>query len=489
MNSSRRRAPKKEIFGWAMFDFANQAYTLLIVTVIFGDLFTRVIVGDRGDDYRLGNLLWSLSLAVGYLLVVLSAPLLGAVMDLLGRRKRFLLASCLLNVAATGLLYLVVPGYIWLGVVLIVISNYAYSLGEVIIAGYLPDLGPAADYGKISGLGWALGYLGGLVATGFALVFLGEVSSENFARIRWVGPFAAAFFLLAALPTFFWLRDRVTVQQHRTFGRSARLEYTGCEAPGCLPESAALLNGYGTLNRQVSAPGERLRDRPPPAAAGTAQVVGGSVLLAAARERVATTLAGLATRPDLSLFLFSTLCAMAGIYIVVAFTFIYGAQVVGWDERIRVLTFVLVQLTAIVGALFFGWLQDRAGALRIYNFTLLIWIGAVLLIWQTPAIAAGLNGLGWSWQPQHVFLMVALVAGLCLGATQSATRAIIGLLAPPERVAEFYGFWGLVYKLAAIIGLGGVGLLQSLVGLRQAVLLCALFFVLALLAGRRVVLR
>ncbi|MCW8875285.1 MAG: MFS transporter, partial [Gammaproteobacteria bacterium] len=76
------RATRKEIFGWAMFDFANQAYTLLIITVVFGDLFTRVIVGDAQDDYRLGNLLWSLSLATGYFLVVITAPVLGAVMDL-----------------------------------------------------------------------------------------------------------------------------------------------------------------------------------------------------------------------------------------------------------------------------------------------------------------------------------------------------------------------------------------------------------------------
>jgi MFS transporter, UMF1 family len=95
-----------------MFDFANQAYTLLIITVIFGDLFTRVIVGDRGDDYRLGNLLWSLGLATSYLMVVVAAPLLGAIMDFSASRKQFLFGSYVLTILATSLLYFVAPGYI-----------------------------------------------------------------------------------------------------------------------------------------------------------------------------------------------------------------------------------------------------------------------------------------------------------------------------------------------------------------------------------------
>jgi MFS transporter, UMF1 family len=96
-------APKREIFGWGMFDFANQGYTLLIITVIYGDLFTRVIVGDA-PDYRLGNLFWSLALAASYLMVVVANPLCGAIMDYSASRKRFLFASYLLTVFTTALL-------------------------------------------------------------------------------------------------------------------------------------------------------------------------------------------------------------------------------------------------------------------------------------------------------------------------------------------------------------------------------------------------
>ena len=430
------RATRKEILGWAMFDFANQAYTLLIITVIFGDLFTRVIVGDAHNDYRMGNLLWSLSLATGYLLVVLSAPVLGAVMDLTARRKRFLFISYLATVFSTALLYFVAPGYVLLGVLLIIVSNYAYSIGESFIASFLPDLGPPEALGRISGFGWALGYVGGLVATGLALLFLGEVSLENFDNVRWVGPFAVAFFLVAAIPTFLWLRERGTA-------------------------SAPLSRGYWRLGML----------------------------------RVRSTVAELQGFHDLAVYLLSAFFAMSGIYIIIAFTFIYGAQVIGWDEKMRVLTFVTVQVTATLGALFFGYAQDRYGGRFIYNFTLLFWIGAILLIWWTPELTGALNRAGHDWEMQQVFLVVAIAAGLCLGATQSASRAIVGQLTPRARAAEFFGFWGLSHKLAAILGLLGVGLLQAWTGLQNAILLCALFFALAFLVslfvdvrrGRRVV--
>jgi len=427
MTMSQQRADKKEIFGWSMFDFANQAYTLLIITVVFGDLFTRVIVGDADTGYRLGNLLWSLSLAAGYFLVVLTAPFFGAVMDLTARRKQFLFISYLVTIIATALLYFVAPGYILLGMLLIVVSNYAYSIGESFIASFLPDLGPPEDLGKISGFGWALGYVGGLVATGLALLFLGEVSLENFENVRWVGPFAAGFFLLAAIPTFVLLKER-----------------------------------------------------------GTASNIVGSSIWRQGLQRLEGSLKHLRGYQDLSLFLVSALFAMSGIYIIIAFTFIYGAQVVQWDEKMRVLTFITVQVTATLGAVFFGWAEDRRGSQFTYQFTLLFWIGAVLLIWQTPNITLWINELGYAAERQDIFLVVAVAAGLCLGATQSASRAIVGKLTPLPRAAEFFGFWGLSHKLAAIIGLVGVGLMQALVGLQNAILLCAVFFALAFIVCLKV---
>lgn len=417
------KASKKEIFGWAMFDFANQAYTLLIITVIYGDLFTRIIVGDAESDYRLGNLLWSVALSTSYLLVVLTGPVCGAIMDFSATRKTFLFASYLLTVLSTSLLYFVAPGYVLLGVLLLIVSNYAYSIGESFIASFLPDLGRPEDLGKISGFGWALGYVGGLVATAFALLFLGEVSEENFARIRFVGPFAGVFFLLAAIPTFLWLKER---------GRPRRLKNS----------------------RNYVALGMR---------------------------RVWRTCKSLADFRDLAILMGSIFFAMCGIYIIIAFTFIYGAQVIQWDEHVRVLMFVVVQITATLGALTFGFIQDRIGAKLTYALTLALWVVAITLIYLTPELAAwAQSSLGLNWQAQYVFLVVGVLAGTCLGSTQSAGRALVGLFSPKSKAAEMFGFWGLFSKAAAIVGLLGLGLLQMIFGLQVSILFCILLFGIAL---------
>jgi MFS transporter, UMF1 family len=425
----RKRAPKREIFGWAMFDFANQAYTLLIITVVFGDLFTRVIVGDRGDDYRLGNLLWSLALSSSYLMVVFAAPLLGAMMDFSAARKRFLFGSYLLTVAATALLYFVAPGYLLLGVLLIVVSNFGYAMGESFIASFLPGLGPPEELGKISGFGWALGYVGGLVAAGFVLVYLGEVSHANFERVRWVGPFAAFFFLVAAIPTFVWVRERGT--------------------PGRLPPGV----GYFAMG------------------------IG----------RLRGTLSELGSFRDLAMLLGSIFFTMAGVYIVITFAFIYGAQVIGWDEGVRQLMFVVVQIFAAAGAFGFGMLQDRIGAKVTYLGTLVLWIVAIAAIWGTPFLAAGADAfLGVSWEAQYIFLFAGCLAGLSLGSSQSAGRALVAILSPQEKAAEFFGFWGVAAKLAAVFGVLGLGLLQSVFGLQSAILFCALLFAIAVMVGAAV---
>lgn len=425
--TTARSVKKREVFGWAMFDFANQAYTLLIITVIFGDLFTRVIVGD-GPDYRLGNLLWSVALAVSYLLALIAAPIAGSIMDATRSRKRFLTVSWVLTILTTSALYWVEPGMIVLGMVLIVISNFGYAMGESFIASFLPDLGPPERLGWISGLGWALGYVGGLVATAFALGLLGEVSAENFERIRWVGPFAAVFFLVAAAPTFLFLRER-----------------------------------------------------------GPRRNVAGRLQLSMGFRRVAKSLRTLRERPELRDLFISIFFVMAGIYIVISFTFIYGSQVIQWDESTRVAMFIVTQITAAAGALGFGWLQDRMGPVPVYRFTLLFWTVAVLGIFLTPWLAERLTGiLGRPVEAQQIFLFVGALAGLCLGAAQSAGRALVAMMVPKAEAGRWFGFWGLSGRAAAIFGLLGIGLLQLWLGLANAILFCLLLFLAAFVATLRV---
>ncbi len=405
-----------------MFDFANSSYTTVIVTVVFSVVFPRLIVGDA-PDYRLGNLLWSVALSVSSGLVVLTAPVLGAIIDFHAAKKRFLFGSYVLTVTTTAALYFVSPGHVWLAVALIVVSNYGYSVGESFASSFLPVLGPTEELGKISGFAWGLGYLGGLACTALVLSVAGEQTLENFDRVRLVGPITAGFFLVAAIPTFMFLRER--------------------GVPKALPPGKTLLGmGFRRLLETGRALGEFR---------------------------------------DLLLFFVVFFFAMAGLSIVIAFAFIYGDQVIHWTPRSQVLMFVITNLTASVGAVSFGFLQKRWGNLRTFNLTLGVWIVAILGIWGTPGITGWLKGaLDPGWQAEHTFLFMGAMAGLCLGATQSASRTLVAVFSPGSKAAEFFGFWELFGKLASIFGLLSLGVLQIRLGLTSAILLCSLFFLIAL---------
>lgn len=416
-----RRAPLREIFGWAMFDFANSSYTTVIITVVFSVIFPRLIVGD-GPDYRRGNLMWSLALSISYALVVFSLPILGAIMDFSAAKKKFLLASTLTTVFATAALWFVQPGWIVLGMILIVISNYGFSAGEAFVSSFLPDLAPPDEMGKISGYAWGLGYFGGLLSTAIVLFGLGAQTLENYPRLRLVGPITAAFFLVASIPTFVFLRER----------------------------------GVG-------------RPVPP-----------GENYVTIGFRRIAKTMRELRDFRDFVAFLVSFFFAMAGLINVISFAFIFGDQVIGWSPLTQTLMFILTQLSAAAGAVLFGVIQGRIGDKRTFGITLLLWVASVTMIYGTRSITSWLNGtFGADWSVDSIFLVLGGFAGLSIGATQSASRALVGVLSPPTKSGEFFAFWAVSSRIASIVGLVSLGLLQAMFGLHRAILVSAAFFLVA----------
>jgi UMF1 family MFS transporter len=418
----QKRAPFKEIFGWAMFDFANSSYTTVIITVVYSVLFPNVIVGD-GPEYKMGLLYWSIALCVSYGLVVITAPVLGAVMDFAAAKKTFLFASYMVTVLATSALYFVEPGCAILGMVLIIISNYGFAAGESIAAAFLPELGEAKDLGKISGFAWGLGYFGGIAATSLVVGLLGAQTVENYARQRWVGPLTGLFFAVAAIPTFILLKNR---------GK-----------PKTLPAGA----NYFTIGFQQ--------------------------LFKTFRE--------IRIYQDLIVLLASLFFSFAGLAIIITFTFNYGDKIIHWNSSTQVLMFILTNVSAAFGAIVFGFVQDRIGCKITYAMTLVFWIIAIAMIYYVEAIRSLINGwCGTSFEVQTVFLGVGAMAALCLGATQSAGRALVGLFSPPEKAGEFFGLWGLSGKLAAIAGILSLGILQMRFGLKTSILLTSILFVISL---------
>ncbi|MBX7059389.1 MAG: MFS transporter [Leptospirales bacterium] len=426
--SQKQRAPGKEIFGWAMFDFANSSYTTVIITVVYSTVFSYWIVG-QGHDSPEGNFYWgSVALTISYLIVLVTAPIVGAVMDFSASKKKFLFGSYILTVVATAALYFARPGDIWLAVILIVISNIGFSAGEAFAAAFLPELGPQEDQGRISGIGWGVGYFGGILSTLIISLVLAAPSTDSFAGHEWIGPITGVFFLVAGIPTFLLLKERAI--------------------PKTLPPGASLFTvGFSRLRQTLSEIGDYR---------------------------------------DLAIFLLSFIFSYAALSIVISFAFIYGdTEIAGFNQGypgpgdmkvFRVGMFLLTNISAAVGAIAFGYIQDRFGDKRTYILTLIVWIVATVLIAGVKDVTAFLNSsFGLSLRDVQTFLVVGSLAGLCLGATQSSLRALVGALSPASKAGEFFGFWNLTGKIAAIIGLFSFGALQLWLGLRGAILICAVF--------------
>lgn len=190
---------RREIFGWCCFDFANSAFTTVIITVVYSLYFLGVVAeGDaRGPGW------WGTALAVSQIGVILVSPLIGAIADVRARKKVFLMASAVVCSLATIGLFFVGRGEIWLALALVVVANTAFSLSENLCASFLPEISTPQNVGRISSYGWSFGYCGGLLSLVLALVII--KSGEG--RVPWTFVMTGLFFLLASLPTLM-LRER-----------------------------------------------------------------------------------------------------------------------------------------------------------------------------------------------------------------------------------------------------------------------------------------
>lgn len=402
----------REAWAWAMYDFANSGYTTVVITAVFNAYF----VARVADNADWGSLAWSAALAVSNLAVILTAPALGAYADRQRTKKRLLALTTLGCVLSTAGLAGVGPGDLVLAMALVALSHFFFGSGENLIAAFLPELARGRGFGRLSGWGWALGYVGGLLCLGLCLAYVAAAQARGLSADAFVPGtmwITAGVFLLASLPTFLFLRER---------GR---------------PESVP----------------------PPPASS--------------AWRRFWASLAGAAEYPDLRRFLLCIVFYQAGVQAVIALAAVYAQQAMGFGARESIELILVVNVTAALGALAFGQVQDRLGHKPTLTIVLAGWL---LTVWL--AYIAVTPGLFW---------LAANVAGLCLGASQSAGRALVAYLSPVPRRAEFFGLWGAAVKLSAILGPLTYGLAVWLAAgeHRLAMLVLGGYFVigLALLAG------
>jgi len=420
MNSDPRKAsalaadvPRREVLAWAMYDFANSGYTTVVITAVFNAYFVGVVAGNA----PWATFLWTAVLAVSYAAVVVTAPAIGAWADLRAAKKRLLWVTTVGCVTATAALSLAGPETLILTCVLVAVSNFFFGTGENVAAAFLPELAHGEALGRVSGWGWSLGYLGGMLTLGLCLVYITGAQRSGAAAAQFV-PVAmlitAGMFALAALPTLLVLRERAVPQ------------------------------------------------------AGT-----GRGAVAGAFARLADTARHARRYRDLARFLVCLVFYQAGVQAVVALAAIYAEQAMGFTTTETIVLILLVNLTAALGAFAFGYVQDRLGHVRTVALTLVGWIVMIVLAW---------------WATDRItFWIAANLAGICLGSSQSASRALVGYLSPSRHRAEFFGLWGLAVKLASILGpvTYGAATWLSDGDHRRAMLITGSYFLigLAILAG------
>ena len=407
--------PRKEVFAWAMYDFANSGYTTVVLTAVFNAYFVAVVA----QDAPWATLAWTLVLSASYLIGMLLMPALGAYADVHARKKavlRWVTVGC---VVSTALLALVGPGDLLLAAVLLIISNFCFAAGVTLNSAFLPELARAEALGKVSGWGWSIGYLGGLLALALCLAYVLHAQGRGEPATHYVPVtllITAALFALASLVTFAGLKERAQ-------------PLPGARVSGLLRESTQRL--WQTL-RQI----DRYRD-----------------------------------------FGWLMLCGLlyqAGLSVVVALAAIYAQQVMRFDTAQTMLLVLVVNVTAALGAFAFGYVQDAVGHRRALALTIWGWVAMV-------ALAAGTTGTTGFW-------IAANIAGLCMGSSQSAGRAMVGLFAPRARLAEFYSLWNAAVWLSAILGPVTYGLVTWVTDNdhRLAMMITGLYFVAGLLVLARV---
>ena len=395
----------REVWSWAMLDFANSGYTTVVLTAVFSAYFVGVVAG--GAPWA--TLAWTATLSTSYVLVMLALPALGARADAIAGKRRLLFTSIAGCILGTLVLSRAGPGDLWLAIVALVFSNFCFSISESAIASFLPELAAPQALGRVSGWGWSLGYVGGLVTLGVALTIVTTGETRGWpasVSVPWVMVTTATVFALAVMPAALWLKER---------------------SP---PSGIARVSALHTLTcawHEVS--------------------------------RQFTTFRQL---------LICGACYQAGISVVITLAAVYAEQVMGFSMAQTILLIVAVNVTAAIGALIFGSVQDRVGHRVALATTLVGWLVTALTAYAAVDV--------------RLFWLAACLAGLCMGSSQSAGRAMVASLAPTNRLAAFFALWTFAMQLAAAVGPLTYGLVTWVTdgNQRLAMLLTSLFFIAAL---------
>lgn len=410
---------KFRIFVWTLFDFANTSYSIVVVTFLFAVYFKQTVVEGK----PIGDFYWSIGTSVSMLVTALISPILGAIADHSAGKKRFLLFFTIICIASTALLYFIQKGDVLTALVLFIVANIGFEAGLVFYDAFLPEITSPKNYGRVSGYGFAMGYVGSLVTLALALPFIQkEMIKETF-------PVAAIVFFVFALPIFIFIRDnrKVTENKPDYFRIGLRRVLDTMTHLKSYKNLATFLLAYFFF------------------------IEGVNTVIYFSGNYASTTLKF--TMGELIVF-----------FIIVQTTAIIGSVVFGiiadsYGQKRSLVFSLLIWVLTILIAFFTS--TSSSFLVKYFSSAFNIDTGEFM---------------------RDSFYVVGLLAGSVMGATQSTSRSLMSKLTPFDKKTEFFGFYSFFGKSSAILGPLVFGYVSYITGeQRVAILTISVFFIAGLI--------
>jgi UMF1 family MFS transporter len=347
-------------------------------TIIVTFIYSAFFVKVIAPNPQIGTAMWANAIAITAIIVSVLSPILGAIADKGGYRKFFLILFTWICAVFSVLLFFPEAGDVFLALTLFIIANIAFEMGTVFCNSYLPDLSNKENSGSISGFAWGLGFVGGLLAL-FLALFLFDIN--NPLELRKINILAGIWFAIFSIPTFMFLKDRKKEKLTKKH----------------------ISDSFSTIRKTFNS---------------------------------------ITYYKQISQFLIARLFFNDGLVTIFALGGIYAVGTINFTFEEVMLLGIVLNICAGFGSFLFGYLEDKIGAKRVINISLIVLIIATLIAYFAPE----------SNSPKEMFWVAGVLIGLMVGPNQSCSRSLMSQLTPKEKQNEFFGFFALTGKATSFLG-------------------------------------
>ena len=381
-------------------------------TIIVTFIYSAFFVKVIAPNPQIGTAMWANAIAVTAIIVAVLSPILGAIADNGGYRKLFLISFTAICSLFSVLLYFPEAGDVFWALTLFIIANIAFEMGTVFCNSYLPDLSNQENSGSISGFAWGLGFVGGLLALFLALLLF---DVNNPVELRKINVLVGIWFAVFSIPTFLFLKDRKK---------------------------------------------EKL----------TKKHISDSFTI------IRKTFNSISYYKQISQFLIARLFFNDGLITIFALGGIYAVGTINFTFEEVMLLGIVLNFAAGFGSFLFGYLEDKIGAKRVINISLIVLIIATFIAYFAPETNF----------PKEMFWVAGVLIGLMVGPNQSCSRSLMAQLAPKEKQNEFFGFFALTGKATSFLGPLLFGIITTYYSQQMALWVVIILFVVGLLLFNRI---